>query len=156
MRDSEALELNPMTPAEIEQAALARENVVFGAPGPKAEDAMIGDGDPSVRIRVPWGLHLRRVRRNRCTKHQATFRTAAGANGVLRRERLTSVTCERIQRWWKKAACHASRLNALDIGSECSSATLCPTTAFSEYVVETILAFVETLGHNADLLHSDH
>ena len=56
MRDSEALELNPITLTEIEQAALARENVVFGDPGPKAEDAMIGDGDPSVRIRVPTGL----------------------------------------------------------------------------------------------------
>ena len=35
------------------------------------------------------------------------------------------------------------------------SATLCPTKAFSEYLVETILAFVEALGHNVVMLHSD-
>ena len=36
-------------------------------------------------------------------------------------------------------------LNAVDDGSESLSATLCPTKAFSEYLVETILAFVEAL-----------
>ena len=39
-------------------------------------------------------------------------------------------------------------LNAVDVGSEGLSATLCPTKAFGEYLVETILAFVEALGHN--------
>ena len=34
---------------------------------------------------------------------------------------------------------------AVDVGSESLSATLCPTKAFSEYLVETILAFVEVL-----------
>ena len=33
-------------------------------------------------------------------------------------------------------------------------ATLCSTKAFSE-LVETILAFVEALGHNVVMLHSD-
>ena len=46
-------------------------------------------------------------------------------------------------------------LNAVDVGSESWSATLCPTKAFSEYLVETILAFVEALGHNMVMLHSD-
>ena len=46
-------------------------------------------------------------------------------------------------------------LNAVDVGSEGLSATLCPTKAFSEYLVETILAFVEALGHNVVMLHSD-
>ena len=46
-------------------------------------------------------------------------------------------------------------LNAVDVGSESLSATLCPTKAFSEYLVETILAFVEALGHNVVMLHSD-
>ena len=45
-------------------------------------------------------------------------------------------------------------LNAVDVGSESLSATLCPTKAFSEYLVETILAF-EALGHNVVMLHSD-
>ena len=38
-------------------------------------------------------------------------------------------------------------LNAVDVGSE--------TKASSEYLVETILAFVEALGHNVVMLHSD-
>ena len=46
-------------------------------------------------------------------------------------------------------------LNEVDVGSEGLSATLCPTKAFSEYLVETILAFVEALGHNVVMLHSD-
>ena len=45
--------------------------------------------------------------------------------------------------------------NAVDVGSESSPATLCPTNAFSEYLVETILAFVEALGHNVVMLHSN-
>ena len=46
-------------------------------------------------------------------------------------------------------------LNAVDVGSESLSATLCPTKTFSEYLVETILAFVEAHGHNVVMLHSD-
>ena len=34
---------------------------------------------------------------------------------------------------------------AVDVGSKSLSATLCSTKAFSEYLVETILAFVEVL-----------
>ena len=41
-------------------------------------------------------------------------------------------------------------LNAVDVGSESLSATLCPTKA-----LETILAFVEALGHNVVVLRSD-
>ena len=46
-------------------------------------------------------------------------------------------------------------LNAVDVGSESLSATPCPTKAFSEYLVETILAFVEAHGHNVVMLHAD-
>ena len=46
-------------------------------------------------------------------------------------------------------------LNAVDVGFESLSATQCPTKAFSKYLVETILAFVEALGHNVVMLHSD-
>ena len=46
-------------------------------------------------------------------------------------------------------------LNTVDVGSESLSATLNPTKAFSEYLVETILAFVEALGQNVVMLHSD-
>ena len=40
-------------------------------------------------------------------------------------------------------------LNAFDDGSESSTATLCSTKAFSEYLAETTLAFVEVLGHKS-------
>ena len=46
-------------------------------------------------------------------------------------------------------------LNAVDVGFESLSATLCPTKAFSEYLMETILAFVEALGHNVMMLYSE-
>ena len=45
--------------------------------------------------------------------------------------------------------------DAVDVGSESLTATLCSTKAFSEYLVETILAFVEALVHNVVMLHSD-
>ena len=48
-----------------------------------------------------------------------------------------------------------SSLNASGDGSESSTATLCSTKAFSEYLAETTLAFVEVLGHNVTILHSD-
>ena len=46
-------------------------------------------------------------------------------------------------------------LNAVDVGSESLSANLCPTKGLSEHLVETILAFVEALGRNVVILHSD-
>ena len=48
-----------------------------------------------------------------------------------------------------------SSLNAFDDGSESSTATLCSTKAFTEYLTETTLAFVEVLGHNVVMLHLD-
>ena len=54
-RETSTLELNPMTAAEVEQAALAREHAAFGAPGPAAGDSLDGDGETTVRIRVPTG-----------------------------------------------------------------------------------------------------
>ena len=48
-----------------------------------------------------------------------------------------------------------SSLTAFVDGSESSTATLCFTKAFSEYLAETTVAFVEVLGHNVMMLHSD-
>ena len=53
-REACTLELNP-TAAEVEQAALAREHAAFGNPGPAAGATLDGDGEPTVRIRVPTG-----------------------------------------------------------------------------------------------------
>ena len=44
-----------MTAAEVERAALAREHAAFGTPGPAAGATLDGDGEPTVRIRVPTG-----------------------------------------------------------------------------------------------------
>ena len=46
-------------------------------------------------------------------------------------------------------------LDAFDDGSESSTATLCSTKAFSEFLTQTTVAFVEVLGHNVMTLHSD-
>ena len=54
-REANTLELNPMTVAEVEQAALAREHATFGTPGPAAGATLDGDGEPTVRIKVPTG-----------------------------------------------------------------------------------------------------
>ena len=53
--ESSTLELNPMTTAEVEQAALERKHAAFGTPGPAAGATLDGDGEPTVRIRVPTG-----------------------------------------------------------------------------------------------------
>ena len=53
-REANTLELNPMTAAVVEQAALAREHA-FGTPGLAVGAALDGDGEPTVRIRVPTG-----------------------------------------------------------------------------------------------------
>ena len=45
--------------------------------------------------------------------------------------------------------------NTFDIGSESLSATLCPTKAFIEYLVETIEVFVEARALNVVILHSE-
>ena len=54
-KEASTLELNPMKAAEVEQAALAREHAAFGIPGPAAGATLDGDGEPTVRIRVPTG-----------------------------------------------------------------------------------------------------
>ena len=48
-----------------------------------------------------------------------------------------------------------SSLNAFDDGSESSTAALCSTKAFSEYLTKTSVAFVKVLGHNVMMVHSD-
>ena len=48
-----------------------------------------------------------------------------------------------------------SSLNVSGDGSESSTATLCSTKAFSEYLAETTLPFVKVLGHYVMMLHSD-
>ena len=54
-REASTLELNPMTAAEVEQAALAREHAAFGVPSPAAEATLDCDGETTVRTKVSHG-----------------------------------------------------------------------------------------------------
>ena len=54
-KEANTLELNPTTAAEVEQAALAREDAAFGTPRPGTRATLDGDGEPAVRIKVPTG-----------------------------------------------------------------------------------------------------
>ena len=88
-REASTLELNPMTAAEVEQAALAREHAVFATPGPAAGATLDGDGEPTVRIRVPTGPATPSAEeREHCLRLRDTCLTAVGV--ALRRERRTS------------------------------------------------------------------
>ncbi|CAK0793479.1 unnamed protein product [Prorocentrum cordatum] len=173
---SDALELNPLTQAEIEQRALAREHAAFGAAGPAAEATLAEDGDPAVRIKVPTGpaTPTAEERAQHESAGHVPYRSwcshcvaARAADKPHRRsEDPTGLSAEeaaipRIEFDFAEigresdASPGIPSLNGVDVGSESLSATLCPSKAFSEYLVETILAFVDALGHNAVLLHSD-
>ena len=49
LREGNTLELNPMTAAEVYQAALAREHAAVGTLVPAAGATLDGDGEPAVR-----------------------------------------------------------------------------------------------------------
>ena len=124
---------------------------------------MIGDGDPSVRIRVPTGPATLRSEdrsmheasghvpyRSWCRwcvaarapdeRHMRADPTLAHESGLPRVEfDFADIGREREQ------SLPIPSLNTVDVGSERLSATLCLAEAFSEYLVETILAFVEAL-----------
>ena len=171
-REPSTLELNPMTAAEVEQAALAREHAAFGTPGPAAGATLDGDGEPVVRIQVPTGPATLSVEER--ALHEASghvpYRSwcqwciaarAADKPHLREQQPDTDEAVPRIEFDFADLGREEDQvlpipsLNAVDVGSESLSATLCPTKAFSEHLVETILAFVEALGHYVVMLHSD-
>ena len=89
-REASTLELKPVTAAEVEQATLARERAAFGIPGPAAGATLDGDGEPTVRIRVPTATATPSAEEQHCMKLRYTCLIAVGVNGALRRERRTS------------------------------------------------------------------
>ena len=158
-REASTLELNPMTAAEVEHAA-------FGIPGPAAGATLDGDGEPTVRIRVPTGpatpsteeraLHEAsgHVPRHCWCQWCIAARAADKPHLRVQQPRIEFDFAELGRE--EDQVLPVPSLNAVvDVGSESLSATLCPTKAFREYLVETILAFVEELGHNVVMLHSD-
>ena len=170
-REASALELNPTTATKVEQAALAREHAAFGTLGPAAGDTLDGDREPSVRIKAPTGLAtpsaeeraLQEASGHVPYRSWCQWCIAARAADKPHLGELQPETDEAVPRIEfdfadlgreEEQVLPIPSLNAVDVGSESLSATLCPTKAFSEYLVETILAFVEALGHNVLMLHS--
>ena len=170
--EANTVELNPMTAAEVEQAALAREHAAFRTPGPVAGATLDGDGEPAVRIKVPTGPATPSAEER--APHEASrhvpYRSwcqwciaarAADKPHLRGQQPDTDEAVPRIEFDFADLGREEDQvlpipsLNTVDVGSESLSATLCPTQAFSEYLVETILAFVEALGHNVVMLHSD-
>ena len=170
-RKRSTLELNSMSQAEVERATSTRVHAGFGIPGVAARDTLDGD-EPSMRIRISTGLLIPSVEEK--TLHKASghapyrrwCRWCAApraadephlreqqpeTNEAASRVELDSAELEREE----DQALSTSSLNAFDDGSESSTAPLCSTKAFSEYLTETTVAFVEVLGHNVAMLHSD-
>ena len=172
-KEASTLELNPVTAAEVEQAALAREHAAFGTPGPAAGAMQDGDGEPTVRIKVPTGPATPSAEERALHEasghvpHRSWCQWCIAARSAdkphLRRQQPdTDEAVPRIEFDFADLGREEDQvlpipsLNAFDVGSESLSATLCHTKAFSECLVDTILAFVEALGHNVVMLHSDH
>ena len=169
-RKRSALELNPMSQAEVERVTPTRVHTGFGVSGPAARDTLDGE-KPSVRIRIPTGPVIPSAEEKPCaTSGHAPYRrwcrwcaAAPAADEPHLREQQPE-TDEAVSRMEFDSAeiereedqtLSTSSLNAFDDGSESSTATLCSTKAFSEYLAETTQAFVEVLGHNVIMLHSD-
>ena len=159
-----------MTAAE--QAALTREHAAFGTPGPAAGVTLDGDGEPAVRIKVPTGLATPSAEERALHEDSGhvpyrswcqwfTAARAADKPHLRVQQPDTDEAVPRIEFDFADLEREEDQilpipsLNAVDVGSESLSATLCPTKASSEYLVETILAFVEALGHNVVTLNSD-
>ena len=151
-----------MTGAEVEQAALAREHAAFGTPGPAAGATLDGDGEPTVRIKVPTGpatpsaqeraLHEAsghvpyRSQCQWCIAERAADKPHLREQHPEKDEAVPRIEFDFADLGREEdQVLPIPSLNAVDVGSDSLSATLCPTKAFSEYLVETILAFVEAL-----------
>ena len=160
-----------MSQAEVERATSTRVHAGFGVPDSAARDTLDGD-EPSVRIRIPTGRvtpsafekKLRNASELALLRRWCRWRAAArtadephlrkqlpGTDEAASIVEFDSAELEREE----DQTSSTSFPNALDDGSESPTATLCSTKAFSEYLTETTVAFVEVLGHNVVMLHSD-
>ena len=137
-----------------------------GVPDPAARDTLDGD-EPSVRIRIPTGpvtpsaeektLHKTwgQAPYRRWCRWCAALRTADESH-LRKQQPETDDAVSRIEfdsaefEREEDQTLSTSSLNAFGDGSESSTATLCSTKAFRVH-----LAFVEVLGHNVVMLHSD-
>ena len=167
-RKKSAPELTSMSQAEIERATSTRVHARFGVPDPAARGTLDGD-EPSVRIRIPTGPVTPSAEEKKLhnasghAPHHRWCRWCAAADEPhLRKHQPESdEAVSRIEfdlaelEREEEQTLSTSSLTAFVDGSESSTATLCFTKAFSEYLAETTVAFVEVLGHNVMMLHSD-
>ena len=91
-REASTLQLNPMTAAEVEQAALAREHAAFGTPRPAAGAAVDGDGDtgpatPSAEESAAGGFGTRALSKLVSMVHCGASGGQAAFEGVATRNR---------------------------------------------------------------------
>ena len=160
-----------MSQAEVERATSTRVHAGFGVPDPAARDTLDGD-ESSVRIRIPTGpvtpsaveRTLRKTSGHAPHRRWCRWCAAARAADEPHLREQQPETDEAVSRTEFDSAelereedqtLSTSSLNAFGDGSESSTATLCSTKAFSEYLAETTLPFVKVLGHNVMLPHSD-
>ena len=169
-REANTLELNPLTAAEVEQAALTREHVALGTP--VLEQRWTTMESPQCVSRFPQALRRPQLKKERCTKLQdmglieagvklCIATRGAGKPHLMGQQPDSDEAVPRIEFDFADRGQEEDEvlpilsLNAADVGSETFSSTLSPTKAFNEHVVETILTFVEAVGHNVVMLHSD-
>ena len=163
------LELDSMSQAEVERATSTRMHAGFGVSDSAVRDTLDG-GEPSVRIRIPTGLVTP-------SAEEKKLNNASGHALLRRRCRWRAAARTADEPYWRKQqpetdeaasrvefdfaelereedqTSSTSFLNAFDDGSESSTATVCSTKAFREYLTETTVAFVEVLGHTVVMLH---
>ena len=152
-----ALELNSMSQAEVEEVTSTRVHAGFGVPGPAARDTL--DGDEPLVLPSADEKTLHKASGHAPYRRWCRWCAAARAADEPHLREQQPETDEAVSRIEFDSAefereedqtLSTSSLNAFDDGSESSTATLCSTKAFSEQ-----LAFVEVLGHNVVMLHSD-
>ena len=126
-----------MTAAEVEQAALARERAAFGVLGPAAGATLDGDGEPTVHIKVPTGPATPSAEERAlwCIAARAADKPHLRGQQTEADEPVPRIECD-----------------FAELGREEDQV---PIPSLNEYLVETILAFVEALGHKVAMLHID-
>ena len=155
-RKTSVLELFSVSQAEVERATSMRVHAGFGVPDPAARDTLDGD-EPSVRIRIPTGSVTPSAEEKKLHKASghalyrrwcrwcAVARTADEPH-LRKQQPETDEAVSRIEfdpaelEREEDQTSSTPSLNVFDDGSESSTATLCSTKAFTEYLTETTVA----------------
>ena len=85
-REASTLELNPMTTAEVEQAALAREHPAFGTKVPLQKPRWTVTENPRCASGFPRAQRRAQLKRKHCMRPRDTCLIEVGVSGALQRE----------------------------------------------------------------------